>query len=209
MSTNYEDMPTNQQADFSQSVRKKVSIVWRYFEKLDRWRVRCNICRHEQNYQGTTGNILRHLKNKHDIDVSLKAQKSNPGLIQKLQNSVEENYRTGDELDYGDNVATKNEHGLVRSPRKQPKYDRNNSISGTDIGDPYTDSTFQLYNNYSEEQSYKNTNKNLMDKQKYSPEEERILAEIEYFREKAGYYRMQKNLVALQAKKVKYELDHL
>lgn len=39
--------------------------------------------------------------------------------------------------------------------------------------------------------------------------EERILAEIEYFREKAAFYRMQKNLVALQAKKVKYELDQL
>lgn len=50
---------------------------------------------------------------------------------------------------------------------------------------------------------------NIERTQKYSAEEERILAEIEYFREKAGYYRMQKNLVALQAKKIKHELKRL
>lgn len=33
--------------------------------------------------------------------------------------------------------------------------------------------------------------------------------ETEYFREKAGYYRMQKYLTALQAKKVRIELQRL
>lgn len=42
-----------------------------------------------------------------------------------------------------------------------------------------------------------------------SLEDERIKAEIEYFREKAGYYRIQKHLTALQAKKVKLELEQM
>lgn len=42
-----------------------------------------------------------------------------------------------------------------------------------------------------------------------SLEDERIKAETEYFREKAGYYRIQKHLTALQAKKVKLELEQM
>uniref|UniRef100_A0A1A9W7Y7 BED-type domain-containing protein n=1 Tax=Glossina brevipalpis TaxID=37001 RepID=A0A1A9W7Y7_9MUSC len=40
-------------------------------------------------------------------------------------------------------------------------------------------------------------------------QEDRLRMEIEYFREKAGYYRMQKYLTALQAKKVRIELQRL
>lgn len=39
--------------------------------------------------------------------------------------------------------------------------------------------------------------------------EEKIRVETEYFREKAGYYRMQKYLTALQAKKTRLELERL
>lgn len=53
---------------------KKRSLVWQFFEKLSRERVRCRLCEHEQNYQGTTGNILRHLKAKHNLDATLKGQ---------------------------------------------------------------------------------------------------------------------------------------
>ncbi|KAL9898831.1 uncharacterized protein ACN427_006792 isoform 1-T1 [Glossina fuscipes fuscipes] len=40
-------------------------------------------------------------------------------------------------------------------------------------------------------------------------QEDRLRMETEYFREKAGYYRMQKYLTALQAKKVRIELQRL
>lgn len=39
--------------------------------------------------------------------------------------------------------------------------------------------------------------------------EERLRMETEYFKEKAGYYRMQKYFTALQAKKARIELDRL
>lgn len=38
-------------------------------------------------------------------------------------------------------------------------------------------------------------------------QEDRLRMETDYFREKAGYYRMQKYLTALQAKKVRLELE--
>lgn len=96
VSADYED----QQTDISLGVRKKVSIVWRYFEKLDRLRVRCRLCRHQQNYQGTTGNILRHLKNKHNIDATLKGQQANPNIVSKFVKEIEDksNGRTADEV---------------------------------------------------------------------------------------------------------------
>lgn len=53
---------------------RKRSLVWQFFEKLSRYRVRCRLCAHEQNYQGTTGNILRHLKSKHELDATIKGQ---------------------------------------------------------------------------------------------------------------------------------------
>ena len=40
-------------------------------------------------------------------------------------------------------------------------------------------------------------------------QEDRLRMETDYFREKAGYYRMQKYLTALQAKKVRIELERL
>lgn len=40
-------------------------------------------------------------------------------------------------------------------------------------------------------------------------QEDRLRMETEYFREKAGYYRMQKYLTALQAKKTRFELERL
>lgn len=39
--------------------------------------------------------------------------------------------------------------------------------------------------------------------------EERLRMETEYFKEKAGFYRMQKYFTALQAKKARLELDRL
>lgn len=60
--------------NFDEQRPKKRSLVWKFFEKISRNRVRCRVCQHEQNYQGTTGNILRHLKARHDLDATLKGQ---------------------------------------------------------------------------------------------------------------------------------------
>jgi len=38
-------------------------------------------------------------------------------------------------------------------------------------------------------------------------EEERLLAEIEYYKEKTAYYRAQKHLITLQAKKLQNEIE--
>lgn len=40
-------------------------------------------------------------------------------------------------------------------------------------------------------------------------QEDRLRMEAEYFREKAGFYRMQKYLTALQAKKVRVEIERM
>ncbi|XP_011189721.1 uncharacterized protein LOC105216772 [Zeugodacus cucurbitae] len=204
VSADYDD----QQTDISLGVRKKVSIVWRYFEKLDRLRVRCRLCRHEQNYQGTTGNILRHLKNKHNIDATLKGQQANPNLVSKYVNEIDEksNVRTADE-DCSENEFLKIEPADVSSPSRRVSDMRSKGTLSQEVLDPYTDNA--LFHNYVDEPPSKSNVSNMEGTTKYSVEEERIMAEIEYFREKAGYYRMQKNLVALQAKKIKYELKQL
>ncbi|XP_017463496.1 PREDICTED: uncharacterized protein LOC108356904 [Rhagoletis zephyria] len=205
MSADYEDGASKEQLHISLSVRKKVSIVWRYFEKLDRLRVRCRLCGHKQNYQGTTGNILRHLKNKHNIDATLKGQKTNTELVTS-GNQVESNsYDKNIQEESCEIVFLKNESTESIHRHLSDKSAARTSVEGLD---PYSDSTFQLYD-YTDESPNKNIVLNPAETEKYSVEEERLLAEIEYFREKAGYYKMQKNLVALQAKKIKYELGHL
>ncbi|CAD6995164.1 unnamed protein product [Ceratitis capitata] len=192
MSAEYEE----QQVDISLSVRKKVSIVWRYFEKLDRLRVRCRLCHHEQNYQGTTGNILRHLKNKHNIDATLKGQQAIHRRVTKFDNELE--LKTNTKSVDQDSINSIN--GQTNDIKGEQKHEQ-------EFLDPYTGNALSY--NYADEISDKNSKGATLDKIKCSPEEERIIAEIDYFREKAGYYRMQKNLIALQAKKIKYELERL
>ncbi|XP_011213477.2 uncharacterized protein LOC105233189 [Bactrocera dorsalis] len=203
VSADYED----QQTDISLGVRKKVSIVWRYFEKLDRLRVRCRLCRHEQNYQGTTGNILRHLKNKHNIDATLKGQQANPNMASKFVKEIEEksNGRTVDE-DCSESDFLKIEPTDVSSSSRRVDDMKSKDTLDEEL-DPYTDNA--LFYNYVEDPTGKSNGLNMDGNKKLTAEEERIMAEIEYFREKAGYYRMQKNLVALQAKKIKHELKNL
>lgn len=58
-----------------------------------------------------------------------------------------------------------------------------------------------IYNDDHKEQDLKSARKEKL-------EENRILAETEYFREKAAYFRIQKHFTALQAKKIKLEIDH-
>lgn len=58
-----------------------------------------------------------------------------------------------------------------------------------------------IYNKDDREQDQKSSKKTKL-------EEDRILAETEYFREKAAFFRIQKHLTALQAKKVKLEIEH-
>lgn len=40
-------------------------------------------------------------------------------------------------------------------------------------------------------------------------DDERVVAETEYFREKAAYFKLQKHLTALQAKKIRIEIEQL
>lgn len=59
---------------YEEQSTKKRSLVWNFFERISRQRVQCRVCKHEQNYQGTTGNILRHLKARHSLDATLRGQ---------------------------------------------------------------------------------------------------------------------------------------
>lgn len=93
-------------------LRKRKSLVWQYFEKLSRARVRCRICRHEQNYQGNTGNILRHLKAKHQVDATQRGQ-MDPDNLQRLKalnnSTVNMNIKTENqfgELEMEDHLTT-------------------------------------------------------------------------------------------------------
>lgn len=50
------------------------SMVWQFFKRTNQTSIQCHLCQHKQNYHGTTGNILRHLKSKHDLDLTLKGR---------------------------------------------------------------------------------------------------------------------------------------
>ncbi|XP_037816137.1 uncharacterized protein LOC119606655 [Lucilia sericata] len=201
-STNYEEQQ-----------KRKRSLVWNFFEKVGLKRVRCRICNHEQNYQGTTGNILRHLKARHDLDVTLKGQQDprNMQRINELSNM---------------SLPLASEMNIDRKPTVLPKIRKKSVSSDTsDTLDPYND-----HENNTKQENFENDmfyesmpelqedcleeslNVKLDDRKtakRIKLEEDRIVAETEYFREKAAYFRMQKHFTALQAKKVKLEIEQI
>lgn len=99
---------------------KKRSLVSQFFEKISRHRVRCRLCQHEQNYQGTTGNILRHLKARHDLDATLKGQQD-PRNQQRIKDLS------------GSSGPIKTE---IIFERKQKREESESDVSDTD---PYVD----------------------------------------------------------------------
>ncbi|XP_037949916.1 uncharacterized protein LOC119680951 [Teleopsis dalmanni] len=190
------------------SVKKRVSKVWTYFDKINQQRVRCRICEHEQNYQGTTGNLLRHLKSKHKIDATVKLPNEMSTFL-KIKSEDMNNKETGNEKDV---------RMTTRSAKEAKINLRSNSdeLNDNDNIDPYPETAI-IFEGYIESNETNNDVKKKLDfmeqnkiddkNVKYTIEEKRVQAEIEYFREKAAFYRMQKNLAALKAKKIKYELE--
>uniref|UniRef100_A0A1A9W7X9 BED-type domain-containing protein n=1 Tax=Glossina brevipalpis TaxID=37001 RepID=A0A1A9W7X9_9MUSC len=184
-------------------IRKRKSLVWKYFEKLSRARVRCRVCRHEQNYQGNTGNILRHLKAKHQIDATQRGQRD-PENLQRMKALNDSASHVKSEA-----VPIKTENHLMN---RESGSHLTSYCDEPDV-DPYEDNE-PLVDFISTDTTYRDKddcftrNQPLM-KRKNSLENDRIIAETEYFREKAAYFRIQKHLSALQAKKIKFELEQL
>uniref|UniRef100_A0A1A9W7Y8 BED-type domain-containing protein n=1 Tax=Glossina brevipalpis TaxID=37001 RepID=A0A1A9W7Y8_9MUSC len=190
--------------------QRRTSLVWKYFDKISKSKIRCRICGHEQNYQCTTGNILRHLKNKHQLDATIKGLKD-PKNIKRMQEldascQISENsLKLATTAPY----SIKRDHLFKREFRKrEPPSLCENSLNESyeDKDEPVINFDYnELLNSTKKDniiltQTAANTNK-LKD--------DLIIAETEYFREKAAYFRMQKHLAALQAKKLKLELEEL
>ncbi|KAI9577179.1 uncharacterized protein LOC119641836 [Glossina fuscipes] len=188
--------------------QRRTSLVWKYFDKISRSKIKCRICGHEQNYQCTTGNILRHLKNKHQLDATIKGLQDPKNIkrMQELDASCQINENSL-KLATTSSFSIKREHPAKREFRKREPTVYENSLNESyeDKDEPVINFDYnELLDNTKKDniltQSAAHTNK-LKD--------DRIVAETEYFREKAAYFRMQKHLAALQAKKLKLELEEL
>ncbi|XP_073820138.1 uncharacterized protein [Musca autumnalis] len=206
---------------------RKRSLVWQLFEKLTRYRVRCRLCGHEQNYQGTTGNILRHLKSKHELDATIKGQQDphhqerlrlllsnlppQPYTIPAMEIKVERNFK-----------VRKNSFNDTM-PHENGQQDGGNPY-GDDDNDDGPDNNYipeEPFENYLcpeeppidpvSDDEWGNQNVPTTSKRKVRSQldEERVIAETEYFREKAAYFKLQRHLTALQAKKIRIEIEQL
>ncbi|XP_065360828.1 uncharacterized protein LOC135954563 [Calliphora vicina] len=195
-------------ANYEEQKSRKRSLVWNFFEKVGLKRVRCRVCSHEQNYQGTTGNILRHLKARHDLDVTLKGQQDprNRKRIKEYSSMT---------------LPIKTEVNIDRKP-VLPIRKLSMSSESSDTVDPYSGTKqekFESGNMFYEtipeleedclEESINYKIQERKSSKRTKLEEDRILAETEYFREKAAYFRIQKHFTALQAKKVKLEIEQI
>ncbi|XP_037816139.1 uncharacterized protein LOC119606656 [Lucilia sericata] len=93
-----------------------------------------------------------------------------------------------------DNEADIDPYGNNEEPFIDFNDSNNHYTSKDELGEPFENNR---------------NSKNNLNRKRSTLEDERIIAETEYFREKAAYFRIQKHLTALQAKKVKFELEQL
>lgn len=121
----------------SNNRRKRTSLVWQYFEKLNSMRVKCRICLHEMRYMGNTANSLRHLKVKHEIDAraqgledpeNVKRMKALSGCSSTLDQTIaaikSEQQQTNSAIDHSCEEDVDNQGRTIKSSR--------NSISNCD-----------------------------------------------------------------------------
>ncbi|XP_065360839.1 uncharacterized protein LOC135954573 [Calliphora vicina] len=231
-------MSDNEECNKDVPIRKRASLVWQYFEKLSSVRVKCRICQHEQRYMGNTANALRHLKAKHDIDaraVGL-ADPENVKRMKALSTSgipfepaiaainIKNECHFDDDNEDQD-TEDREKDGDEEEDERHLKFSRNRQrinlySKETDI-DPYGNNDepfidFSDTNNHltskddlEDTLNHNRNTKSSSNRKRSSLEDDRIIAETEYFREKAAYFRIQKHLSALQAKKVKFELEQM
>ncbi|XP_073816555.1 uncharacterized protein [Musca autumnalis] len=211
--------------EYDSNRRKRSSLVWQYFEKLSNSRVKCRICQHEQRYMGNTANSLRHLKVKHDIDAracglndpeNVRKMKELSVSTLELEQSIAAKKGHFVENDcsnsFGNNVnedeqPQMKERVLFHNHESRKKVDPYNSDSELPVDPEYFEELTTKDNQ--EHEPTKNNPISGTTKRRLYLEEQRIIAETNYFREKADYFRIQKHLAFLQAKKIKYELDLL
>ncbi|GBP88621.1 hypothetical protein EVAR_100548_1 [Eumeta japonica] len=163
-------MSDNEESTKDGPTRKRGSLVWQYFEKLSSVRVKCRICQHEQRYMGNTANALRHLKVKHDIDF----------------------YDEGEHRN--ENGDKDNDESFAKSSRNRRilnHLDSENDVDPYGNEEPLVDfiDTDNHYNKDDEDEllnPYQNS-KRQSNRKRSSLEDERIKAEIEYFR-KGGIF---------------------
>ncbi|KAM7361246.1 uncharacterized protein ACRADG_010759 isoform 1-T2 [Cochliomyia hominivorax] len=210
-------------SNYDEHKSKKRSLVWNFFEKISQQRVKCRICEHEQNYQGTTGNILRHLKARHNLDVTIKGQQDpqNQERIKELSQMTKLSFTTTQQMNVDRKPKIKhNPSESSDTNDTQDIYNENNNDDVEQDNDRNQES-FEKDEIFCEnlpefEEDYFSINNklNVIDHDQKSArrtklEEDRIIAETEYFREKAAYFRLQKHLTALQAKKIKLEINEI
>ncbi|XP_075148544.1 uncharacterized protein LOC142222335 [Haematobia irritans] len=196
---------------------RKRSLVWGLFEKLGRFRVRCRLCSHEQNYQGTTGNILRHLKSKHGLDATIKGQQE-PEHQERLKELLSSVPMSASEIKIERNFKRRRSTQTMSTPKivsetDENPYDEANSTTYV-LEEPFEN---YLYDELDDGDEQEQDNLLVPDKnstptaktKKANLDEERIMAEIEYYKQRAEYFKLQKHLTALQAKKVRLEIEQL
>uniref|UniRef100_A0A1I8PM25 BED-type domain-containing protein n=1 Tax=Stomoxys calcitrans TaxID=35570 RepID=A0A1I8PM25_STOCA len=210
--------------DYDDCLRpRKRSLVWHFFEKLSRTRVRCRMCCHEQNYQGTTGNILAHLKSKHELDATIKGQQSpkNQERLRLLLNNVASLTIPITEIKIERRYSNKNSLGESQAYKITPYEEDTSDVpvkptttnTGLPVEEPFEEYMCEdeLLHDPNNDDTWDPPNISVTSKNKRKTklDDELVAAEAEYYRQKAGYFKLQKFLTALQAKKIKIEIEQL
>ncbi|XP_053945445.1 uncharacterized protein LOC128854948 [Anastrepha ludens] len=200
------------------------NFIWEHCEHTDDGKIKCNMCNNTFDEKGFE-EIRRHLTVTHAVLSSPPAKRHR----RRRRNLPEETCDETDEYEYDnddDNWQGVNEEYTIEyndaSVKKdQPTFediieeDHAGQINGDeDPFDPNVMHNYPVARPLSASSSHEATPDRFF---KISADtnrlrklnEERLRMETEYFREKAGYYRMQKYFTALQAKKVRLELDRL
>ncbi|XP_075170561.1 uncharacterized protein LOC142242993 [Haematobia irritans] len=201
------------------------SLVWQLYTKLKDSRMKCLICMHEQRYLGNTANALTHLKVKHNIEARRCGLKD-PENVKRMKELCPNPRQLEQSIAYiQDNEFGEDENPL-HMPRKSSStrqeipsfedaldFDPYNSDNELPVEVMVDNKNFARANIKTFTESINNPKQTFNDspskRKDYSLEDKRIIAETEYYREKAAYFRIQKHLALLQAKKVKYELKQL
>ncbi|XP_075148545.1 uncharacterized protein LOC142222336 [Haematobia irritans] len=201
------------------NVKKKRggSLVWQLYKKLSSSKMKCLICMHEQRYLGNTANALRHLKVKHDIDARA-CGLNDPENVRRMKELCVSPRQLEQSISFiqgNDTYEDENSQHSIRKSTTRHKI----PFDDEPEFDPYTDNECLVEmgedsKNFVQSDVKKpsdklNTSDSPTKQNDYSLEEKKIIAETEYYREKAAYFRIQKHLSLLQAKKAKYELQQL
>ncbi|XP_037948979.1 uncharacterized protein LOC119680299 [Teleopsis dalmanni] len=202
--------------DLEQSLHNMDSnLIWQYTSYYDVNKIKCNMCEAIFD-KDDEDEISKHLIVSHSIEpakhLKSKKRRLNSEFSSDDEDVIDDSWNKYEEFQVVQNIDDSGpkkdeslydefiEEEVEQSNYTEDAFDRN-IVQEIPIQNPLSP---QSSGGASEEEDRR---PRISSKRLQKLDEERILMETEYFREKAGYYRMQKYLTALQAKKLKYEIE--